>query len=211
MKQGCPFYVAFVGIEPGKYRCNGINAIHICERDSYTWDRYSRYRNQNPIVRDDTIALMSSGIRSGQAASFLDERYGVRIQPKDIHRIVQTSKENMRSLSDAGLMASECQLLLEEIEKHNDQYRVKFKGDTQVMDCIFYWDPSDVQLARRFCQVLQVDCTFKDNKWRFPLLELTATTNEMNTILVAQALIPSESTESLLWVFEQVFLTPDSV
>ncbi len=53
-------------------------------------------------------------------------------------------------------------------------------------------------------QVLQVDSTFKDNKWKFPLLEITATTNEMNTFLIAQALVPSESAESLAWVFEQV-------
>ena len=29
-------------------------------------------------------------------------------------------------------------------------------------------------------------------------------TNEMNTFVIAQALIPSESTVSLQWVFEQV-------
>jgi len=74
------------------------------------------------------------------------------------------------------------------------------------MDCIFYWDPSDVRIAQRFCQVIQVDSTFKDNTWGYPLLEITATTNEMNTFLIAQALIQSESTETLLWVFEQVCL-----
>jgi len=52
--------------------------------------------------------------------------------------------------------------------------------------------------------VLQVDSTFKDNSWRYPLLEITATTNEMNTFLIAQALVPSESAEHLVWVFEQV-------
>ena len=49
-----------------------------------------------------------------------------------------------------------------------------------------------------------MDSMFKDNKFGLPLLEITATTNEMNSFLVAQTLIPSESTESLLWVFEQV-------
>jgi hypothetical protein len=147
---------------------------------------------------------MRNGIRSGQAATVLNEQFGTRIQPKDLHRIVQTNRENARSLSDAGLSTSESQRVLAEITKQNDQYRIKFKDDTQVMDCIFYWDPADVQLARRFCQVIQVDSTFSDNIWRLPLLEITATTNEMNTFLIAQALIPSESAESLLWVFEQV-------
>ena len=55
--------------------------------------------------------------------------------------------------------------------------------------------------------MIQVDAIFKDNKWRFLLLEITTTTNEMNTFLIAQALVPTESTESLLWVFEQVYMT----
>ena len=72
------------------------------------------------------------------------------------------------------------------------------------MDCIFYWDPSDVQMAQRFCQVLQIDSTFKDNVWGYSLLEIIVTTNEMNIFLIAQAMIQSESTETLVWVFEQV-------
>jgi hypothetical protein len=35
-------------------------------------------------------------------------------------------------------------------------------------------------------------------------MEITATTNEMNTFLIAQALMPSESAEVIVWVFEQV-------
>ena len=111
----------------------------------------------------------------------------------------------MRLLSDAGVSTSESLCLLEEIEKAGDQFRVKYRDGTQVMNCIFYWDPSDVQIACHFCQVIQVDSTFKDNAWRYPLLEITATTNEIHTILIAQALIQSESVESLAWVFEQVF------
>ncbi len=49
-----------------------------------------------------------------------------------------------------------------------------------------------------------MDSTFKDNKFGLPLLEITATMNEMNSFLIAQALIPSENAESLLWIFEQV-------
>jgi len=35
-------------------------------------------------------------------------------------------------------------------------------------------------------------------------MEITGTTNEMQTFLIAQALVPSESTDAVLWVFEQV-------
>jgi len=35
-------------------------------------------------------------------------------------------------------------------------------------------------------------------------MEITGTTNEMQTFLIAQALIPTESADAILWVFEQV-------
>ena len=66
------------------------------------------------------------------------------------------------------------------------------------MDCIFYWDSFDVRMAQRFCQVLQMDSIFKDNVWRYPLLEIIVTINEMNVFLIAQAMIQSKSIETLI-------------
>lgn len=170
-----------------------------------TWDRYSQYRNRNPDQRDEAVALAAAGVPAGQAALYLDSRYNTRIQPKDYHRIVQSMKEHSRTLSDGGIQDSEIRQLIDAINECGDMYRTKWRSANNMIDCIMYWDPTDVPIARGFCQVLQVDSMFKDNSWRFPLLEVTATTNEMNTFLIAQVLIPSESHERLLWVFEQVF------
>ena len=88
------------------YRCNGINAVHQCERDPNTWDRYSQYRNKNLVVREQAVALMANGIRAGQAAAFLDSQHGTRIQGKDIHHIIQTNLKNLQSLSDVGRIST---------------------------------------------------------------------------------------------------------
>ena len=96
---------------------------------------------------------MANGVRAGQAASFLNSQHDTRIQAKDIHRVVETNIENLQSLSDAGLTPTESQRLLQAITNSGDQYRIKFKDNSQVMDCIFYWDPTDVRLAQRFSQV----------------------------------------------------------
>ena len=207
MKHGCPFYIAFTELKatPNVYRCSGINVIHTCKRDPLTWDRYARYRNKDHNIRTQAMALIRNGIKSGQAASYLNDQFGARIQPKDLHRIVQTERQN-EAMSHAALSTSDIQALADEITAQGDRYRVKYIDDTQVMQCLFYWDPSDVQLAHRFSQVLQVDTTFKDNNKRFPLIEITATTNEMNSFVVAQALIPAERVDTLVWVFEQVIL-----
>lgn len=142
---------------PFKYRCSGIHSEHTCERDPATWDRISRYRlSEDPRLRSDALLFMSRGLRSGQAAAVLDAKYGSRIRPKDIHRIVQSDKEKSRSLSDAGVATSETQQLIDEIERNGDRYRVKYKEGTQIVECLLYWDPTDVQLSRRFCQVVRI-------------------------------------------------------
>lgn len=51
-----------------------------------------------------------------------------------------------------------------------------------------------------------MDSTYKDNNKKFPLLEITATMNEMSTFLIAQALLPEESAELLLWIFKEMRL-----
>jgi hypothetical protein len=206
-KQGCSFYVSFVACDASesRYRCNGINSIHICARDPNTWDRYSRYRNQDPLVREIGDDMLRHGNRPANISSYINDKHKTRIRGKDLHRIAQMGREAMKSLSDAGVSTSESQRLLDAIARAGDRYRVKYKEGTQIMDCIFYWDPSDVQLAHRFSQVIQIDTTFKDNIWKYPLLEITAIINEMNTILIAQALIPSESAENFLWVLQQVY------
>ena len=139
---------------PFRYRCSGIHSEHTCERDPSTWDHIPHYRNpENPQLQSNAVLFMDNSLRSGQAVTVLNARYDTRIRPKDIHRIVQMNKEKTRSLSDVGVSTSETQRLIDEIERNGDQYRVKYKEDTQIMECLLYWDPTDIQLACWFCQV----------------------------------------------------------
>jgi len=136
-----------------RYRCSGINAEHQCVQDANTWNRYPQYRTRNPVIHQEGVALLSTGIRAGQAAAYLNSQHQTRVRSKDLHRMSQTNKKNLQSLSEYRLEPSECQQLLQAITDNGDQYRVKFRDKTQVMDAIFYWDPTEVQLARRFSQV----------------------------------------------------------
>src|SRR5437667_7998826 len=136
-----------------KYRCSGINSVHMCQRDNLTFDRYSRYRNMDSKVRELAAGMFDSGIRAGNIANYINKKHDIRIQSKDIHRIYQTEREKIRSLED-DLSHSDVQDLVNEIKAHGNRYRIKFFGDSsQVMQYLLYWDPSTVHLARNFCQV----------------------------------------------------------
>lgn len=154
-KTGCKFYLAFTEITPqsGTYRCSGIGAVHGCERDPNTLERYAQHRNKDPRIPDVASRLMRNQVVGGQAANIINDELKTCVTSRDVHRVMQTIKEKSLSLSDVGVPLSESQRLLNEITKNNDQYRVKYKDNTQIMECIFYWDPNDVALARRCCQV----------------------------------------------------------
>ena len=135
-KLGCPFYIAFTAIkdQPGWYRCSGINAQHSCTPDIYTVDCYYQYRTCDPAIQDDAIIMLQNGIRAGQVASTLKDKSGIPARPKDVHPVMQMRRDNLKSLSDVGIQSSETRRLLDEINKFNDQYRIKFKEDTRIME-----------------------------------------------------------------------------
>ena len=103
-------------------------------------------------MRNDAILLSNHGVRAGQAASILNTQHGTRIQPNDIHRI-KSLKRQIDKGDTISIQEPECQRLLKTITNYGDYYRVKVNENNREMECIFYWDPQDVQLARRFCQV----------------------------------------------------------
>ena len=154
---GCPFYVAFTETSSGsgEFRCSGINSQHICTRDITVIEQYPEYRGTcNPEVQDQAAILASRGVRAAMAAGILRDQFpGVLTQSRDVHRMIQTRKE--RQSSAGCLSTSEIQLLIDAIRSQQDRYSVKFRGDTEVVDCLLYWNPSDLQLSRRFCQVCQ--------------------------------------------------------
>ena len=105
-------------------------------------------------MRRQTILLTNHGIRAGQAASIVNAQYGTRIQPNDIHKFQSLHRRDQAETVDIN--ETECQRLLRTITSYHsygDQYRTKVKSSTYEMECIFYWDPEDIQLARHFCQV----------------------------------------------------------
>src|SRR5437762_3425423 len=108
------------------------------------------------------MILAKNGVRANQAAGIIRDKFpGIYTQPVDIHRIRQSMKEKKQSFSDVGLANSEIQELITEINNQHDAYRIKYKGDTQVMDCLLYWNPEDIQLSRRFCQVCTLSLLLK--------------------------------------------------
>ncbi|KAI8535960.1 hypothetical protein RHMOL_Rhmol10G0217000 [Rhododendron molle] len=59
-------------------------------------------------------------------------------------------------------------------------------------------------MLRAFPQVLMMDCTYKTNKYRFPLLQIVGVTSTEMTFCAAFAFMECEKTENYTWVLEKL-------
>src|SRR5213595_2113422 len=83
------------------------------------------------------IAIVCNSLKQLLTLSRLKSMFAERLQIL-LRRLYHTVKKNLQSLSEHGLEPTECQQLLQAITNNGDQYRVKFRSNTQVMDSIFY-------------------------------------------------------------------------
>ena len=85
---------------------------------------------RDPAIQEDAIIMMQNEIRAEQIANTLQDKHKISVRLRDIHHVMQTRRDNLKSLSDVEIQVSETRRLLNEINKYNDQYHIKFKEDT---------------------------------------------------------------------------------
>ncbi|XP_045810534.1 uncharacterized protein LOC123904975 [Trifolium pratense] len=95
---------------------------------------------------------------------------------------------------------TELQHLLQLLDdaKYVSQNRRKDDG-SDVLSDIFWAHPDSIKLLNLFPIVLVMDCTYKTNKYRQPLLEITGITSTNMTFVVGFAYMESEKTDNYHW------------
>ncbi|KAK9160377.1 hypothetical protein Syun_006718 [Stephania yunnanensis] len=71
--------------------------------------------------------------------------------------------------------------------------------DTNIVTDLFWSHPDSIKLLRCFSSVILMDCTYKTNKYRMPLLEIVGITSMHLTFSVGFAFISSESHANYVW------------
>ncbi|GAU43672.1 hypothetical protein TSUD_302350 [Trifolium subterraneum] len=76
--------------------------------------------------------------------------------------------------------------------------------DSDVLSDIFLAHPDSIKLLNLFPIVLTMDCTYKTNKYRLPLLEIVGTTSTDMTFVVGFAYMEYEKTDNYRWALEKL-------
>ncbi|KAL7233195.1 hypothetical protein ACSBR1_016929 [Camellia fascicularis] len=72
-------------------------------------------------------------------------------------------------------------------------------ADTETVTDLFFAHPTSLNLLRAFPKVLLMDCTYKTNRYRLPLLEIVGVTSTDMTFSVAFAYLQYEKEDNYTW------------
>ncbi|KAK9151225.1 hypothetical protein Syun_009534 [Stephania yunnanensis] len=106
-------------------------------------------------------------------------------------------------IEDASGM-TQMQQLLHILEKNKWMLWHRKHADTNIVTDLFWSHPDSIKLLRCFSLVILMDCTYKTNRYRMPLLEIVGITSTYLTFPVGSTFISSESHANYAWALENL-------
>ena len=87
----------------------------------------------------------------------------------------------------------------------SDKYivRLKLEEGTKRLTHLFFAHKKSLTLLAEFPEVVLMDCTYKTNRYRMPLLNIVGTTQLNTTFLISGCFIKGEKEEDYLWALSQ--------
>jgi len=95
---------------------------------------------------------------------------------------------------------SPMEALLEELVKSESTYDYKTDHEGHITH-LFSASKEQIRMAQMFNTVFLLDCTYKTNQYRLPLLNFVLVTNLNSSFICAIAFVNEEKYEDYLWAF----------
>ncbi|CAL8999852.1 unnamed protein product, partial [Prunus brigantina] len=92
---------------------------------------------------------------------------------------------------------TQMQQLLTKLSEHNYIEWHRTSGD--IVTDLFWTHPTNIDIVRAFPHVLIMDCTYKTNRYRFPLLQIVGVTSTNMTFSVAYVYMNAEKEDNYTW------------
>ncbi|CAL5362691.1 unnamed protein product [Camellia sinensis] len=150
------------------------------------------------LSKDEKALLMDmskSIVRPKEILVTLKQRDALNVSTlKTIYNV----RHRNRVVQRAG--RSQMQHLLGELAKYNYIERHRSEESTMTVTDLFWAHPTSLDLFRSFPRILIMDCTYKTNRYRLPLLEIVGVTSTEMTFSVAFAYLQYERVDNYAWV-----------
>ncbi|XP_028077088.1 uncharacterized protein LOC114279098 [Camellia sinensis] len=159
---------------------------------------HNRHSYAGRLSNDEKALLMDmskSMVRPKEILVTLKQRDALNVSTlKTIYNVRHRNRVVQRA------ERSQMQHLLGELAKYNYIERHRFEESTMTVTYLFWAHPTSVDLFRSFPRILIMDCTYKTNRYRIPLLEIVGVTSTEMTFSVAFAYLQYERVDNYAWV-----------
>ncbi|KAL8488206.1 hypothetical protein ACS0TY_024479 [Phlomoides rotata] len=112
-------------------------------------------------------------------------------------RTVYNCRKKHRVVEYKG--ASQLQYLMQKLEDNDYFFHHRRCEMTNVVKDRFFAHSESVALLHAFPDILLMDCTYKTNRYKLPLLEIVGVTSTCKTFSIAFTYMKSECADNYLW------------
>ncbi|XP_070667353.1 PKS-NRPS hybrid synthetase cheA-like [Malus domestica] len=198
-KCGCPFMLQGVNVGEGdEWKLEVECGVH-----NHTYSQYLEghsfvgrlTKEQNELLVDMSTSL----VRPKVILNTIKKKDPLNVTTM---RTIYNARHYHRTKEKAG--RSEMQQLLCKLAEYNYIEHHRSIGVDNVVSDLFWTHPINVDILHCFPHVLIMDCTYKTNRHRFPLLEIVGVTSTNITFSVAFAFIDHEKEDNYTWALTRL-------
>ncbi|KAM1005739.1 hypothetical protein ACFX1T_002602 [Malus domestica] len=198
-KCGCPFTLK------GEKSANGDGWMLkvVCGVHNHASTEYPDGRSYAGRLSEQETSLLidlsKSLVRPKEILSTLKQRDELNATTI---RTIYNARQRQRVKEKAG--RSQMQQLLCKLNEHDYvEWHRRCPMSDSVQD-LFWAHPVSLELLRAFPTVLMIDCTYKTNRYHYPLLEVVGVTSTDITFSVAFVFLDSEKEDNYIWALSKL-------
>jgi hypothetical protein len=196
---GCPFRLYAKKLNSGQWEIQVRNSTHNHEADDNMIGHSIARRRQLTKDQNQTIQSLSDiGSKPQHILGLIRKDPTVLITPRDIYNI-QTDLRRKKLGNYTPL-----EFLRETLQQKNWRYKFKQDSDGHILFFIFA-HPESIRLANQYNRVFLLDCTYKTNRYKMPLLHIIGLSPSNLSFSIAFCFMQNEQEESYKWTLQTFF------
>lgn len=198
-RTGCLFKLYASTNEQGLWNYTARHLVHNHEPDDSPRIHH-QHRKPTTIESEKMIDAFNAGVSASKILELLCQAAARENRPTYVSmREIYNAKTRYFSYGNQGRTFTD-ELLLQLEEAGFDV--IHKVGDLGELTDLIMTEPMAMALMRHYGYVLYIDCTYKTNMYRLPLLNIVATTGCNTSFTVAFAFMHREREEDYIWAME---------
>jgi hypothetical protein len=196
---GCQFRLYAKKLNTGQWEVQVRNPTHNHEPDDNMIGHPLARRRQFTEGQNQTIQHLSDiGTKPQHILGLIRKDPNILIKPRDIYNIrIESRRKKLGNNTPLEFLRERLQ---------NNNWRYAFKQDTEGHILFFMFaHPESINYANQYNRVFLLDCTYKTNRYKMPLLHIIGLSPSNSSFSIAFCFMQNEQEESYKWTLQTFF------